>query len=196
MANTFHMNSRCPASCEMSSFNGAFLFLLLFSSFPFSFWLFFFFFLFPLFLFFLFLLHYGTMKIEHLPLWESSSLQRQSMTNAVHYWWSLDTLQELCFHSTISFRGYLTHTKKKKKKIFATVLTLILMMPEGPQEAACSFPGAVQGCSGLTVGYWHVEDVLGWQWFTGPQMSGVGGWSSAEEPSGPYHNAEPWQKKS
>lgn len=85
MANTFHMNSRCPASCEMSSFNGAFLFLLLFSSFPFSFWLFFFFFLFPLFLFFLFLLHYGTMKIEHLPLWESSSLQRQSMTNAVHY---------------------------------------------------------------------------------------------------------------
>jgi len=49
------------------------------------------------------------------------------------------------------------------------------MMLEGPQEAACSFPGAVQGCSGLTVGYWHVEDVLGWQWFTGPQMSGVGG---------------------
>lgn len=42
MANTFHMNSTCPASCEMSSFNGAFLFLLLFSSFPFSFWLFFF----------------------------------------------------------------------------------------------------------------------------------------------------------
>lgn len=65
--------------------------------------------------------------------------------------------------------------KKKKKKIFATVLTLILMMLEGPQEAACSFPGAVQGCSGLTVGYWHVEDVLGWQWLTGPQMSGVGG---------------------
>lgn len=150
-----------------------------FFSFPLFLFLFgcFFFFLFPLFLFlfFLFLLHYGTMKIEHLPLWESSSLQRQSMTNAVHYWWSLDTLQELCFHSTISFRGYLTHTKKKKKKNLCYCFNPNLNDARGPSGGSLQLPWGCAGlfrtdswvlacgrCSGMAVVHWTPNV---WSWW-------------------------------
>lgn len=68
-------------------------------------------------------LQHWTMETEQLPSRDPGSLQRQSMTDALCYQQSLDTSQRLCFHSLTSFRGYLT----KKKKSFATVLTLVLL---------------------------------------------------------------------
>lgn len=120
-------------SCEMCSFNGALL--------PFSFFFFF-----------------WTMETEQLSLRESSSLQRQPMTNAVCYQQSLDTLQGLCFHSSTSFRGYHTRKKKKKKKLcYCFNPNLIADCSRRPADDARRPSGssrAVLECSWLRAGYW------------------------------------------
>lgn len=82
------------------------------------------------------------METEQLPLWESDSLQTQSMTDAVRYQQSLDTLQKLWFHGPTSFRGYLTKNLNKKKTSFATVLGVV----RGPTRRGLQLP---QSCAGV-----------------------------------------------
>lgn len=98
------------------------------------------------------------METEQLSLRESSSLQRQPMTNAVCYQQSLDTLQGLCFHSSTSFRGYHTRKKKKKKKLcYCFNPNLIADCSRRPADDARRPSGssrAVLECSWLRAGYW------------------------------------------
>lgn len=90
MADTLKINSTCPAS------RAHHILLMVLFFFFFQCW---------------------TMETEQLPLWESGSLQRQSMTDAVCYQQSLDTLQRQWFHGPTSFSGYLTKNPNKKNQL-------------------------------------------------------------------------------